>query len=471
VKHRSLRTRLVATTLLLLAVASAVIVTVTALLLHRYLLNQLDNDVRASTLLISRTDPDANPDALPPPQGLRPLRPPDSLAAVIRDGSVVSAETFARAGGTQPVPEADYPDLLAVPTGRPTSVDLGGLGAYRLIAIPTPRGDVFVGGQSEARVQAIVTQLVTTELVVAGLTLLGAGVAGVIVVRRELRPLERMASTASRVSALPLDQGEVSLAERVPDTDPSTEVGQVGIALNRMLDHVEAALAARHDSEMQLRQFVADASHELRTPLAAIRGYAELSRRQQLPTETEHSLARISSQAERMTALVEDLLLLARLDAGRPLERAEVDLTRMAVDAVSDAHAAGPEHRWHLDVPDEPLIVPGDASRLAQVVANLLANARVHTPAGTTVTTTLRAEGSAAVLSVADDGPGIPQPLQEEVFERFARGDSSRSRAHGSIGLGLAIVAAVVEAHHGTVAVESRPGRTVFAVRLPVADA
>jgi two-component system, OmpR family, sensor kinase len=347
------------------------------------------------------------------------------------------------------------------------STDLGLLGPYRLIAVPNATGDVLVTGLPEQHVESTVGRLVTTELIVAAVTLLGAGVAGAFVVRRELRPLERVAATAARVSALPLDQGEVSLVERVPDVDPSTEVGQVGSALNHMLDHVGAALEARHDSEMHLRQFIADASHELRTPLAAIRGYAELTRRGELTPEAEHSLVRISSQAERMTTLVEDLLLLARLDAGRPLERGEVDLTRLVVDAVSDAHAAGPGHRWQLDVPDEPVTVIGDASRLAQVLANLLSNARTHTPAGTRVLVALAEEPASVRMTVLDDGPGIPPGLLPHVFERFARGSSSRSRRSGSTGLGLAIVHAVVMAHHGAADVTSVPGRTIFTVWLP----
>ncbi|GAB3937539.1 hypothetical protein GCM10027614_15930 [Micromonospora vulcania] len=180
-----------------------------------------------------------------------------------------------------------------------------------------------------------------------------------------------------------------------------------------------------------------------------------------------HALRRVESESTRMTSLVDDLLLLARLDSGRPLAVEPVDLSALVVDAVSDAHVAGPEHRWHLDLPEVVIQVPGDAARLHQVVANLLANARVHTPPGTAVTTTLTVDGGTALLTVADDGPGVPADLQPELFERFARGDSSRSRAHGSTGLGLAIVAAVVEAHHGTVTVDSRPGRTVFSVRLP----
>jgi two-component system, OmpR family, sensor kinase len=210
-----------------------------------------------------------------------------------------------------------------------------------------------------------------------------------------------------------------------------------------------------------------------RTPLAAIRGYAELSRRGELSADTEYSLIRISSQAERMTTLVEDLLLLARLDAGRPLERVEVDLTRLVVDAVSDAHVSGPEHRWQLALPEEPMTVPGDPARLAQVLANLLANARTHTPPGSAVTVGLSGNREGVELSVVDDGPGIAPGLLPHVFERFARGSSSRSRpdgSTGSTGLGLAIVQAVVAAHGGTVQVASEPGRTAFTVRLPAAD-
>jgi two-component system OmpR family sensor kinase len=299
-----------------------------------------------------------------------------------------------------------------------------------------------------------------------------AGLAGVVIIRRTLRPLDRVAATATRVSELELDRGEVDLAQRVPEafTDVRTEVGQVGAALNRMLDHVGNALEARHASETQVRQFVADASHELRTPLAAIRGYAELSRRsrQPVPAEIGHVLNRVESEAKRMTLLVEDLLLLARLDAGRPLAHDPVDLTMLVVDAVSDAHAAGPGHHWQLDLPEEPVTVSGDGARLHQVLANLLANARTHTPEGTSVTVSVGATGDAAVLKVTDEGPGIPAELQPHIFERFARGDSSRSRAAGSTGLGLSIVSAVVSAHGGSVSVQSAPGRTIFTVLLPL---
>ncbi len=253
------------------------------------------------------------------------------------------------------------------------------------------------------------------------------------------------------------------------DTDPRTEVGQVGLALNTMLDNVEGALNARQASETRVRQFVADASHELRTPLASIRGYAELSRREKdpVPAGVTHALGRVESEAQRMTSLVEDLLLLARLDEGRPLDQEPVDLTMLAVDAVSDAHAASRDHEWQLDVPDEPITVVGDQARLHQVLTNLLANARVHTPAGTAVVTSLRHEGDQVRMSVTDNGPGIPESLQDKVFERFTRGDDARARSTGSTGLGLSIVSAVGAAHGGRVEVESRPGRTSFSVLLP----
>jgi two-component system OmpR family sensor kinase len=256
----------------------------------------------------------------------------------------------------------------------------------------------------------------------------------------------------------------------VPDADPRTEVGQLGAAFNRMLGHVESALARRHASEARLRSFAADASHELRTPLAAIRGYAELAQRYQgtLPPEVEHALSRVASESARMSELVEDLLLLARLDAGRPLQSLPVDLSRLAIDATSDARVAAPGHRWQLELPDGPVQVRGDEQRLHQVLANLLSNARTHTPAGTTVTVALRSTDGTAELTVTDDGPGIPPKLRPDIFERFVRGDSSRSRAVGSTGLGLSIVAAVIAAHHGTVAVGSEPGQTRFTITLPL---
>ena len=233
---------------------------------------------------------------------------------------------------------------------------------------------------------------------------LAAGGAGTFVVRRQLAPLREVAGTAHRVAELPLASGEIDMSERVPArlTDERTEVGQVGAALNAMLDHVEASLDQRHRSEQQVRQFVADASHELRTPLATIAGYTELARNR--PETTPTALAKVETESARMTGLVEDLLLLARLDAGRPLEREPVDLSRLLLEAVNDARVVDADRQWRLSLPDAPVSVTGDAARLHQVVTNLLANASKYTPAGTTITVT----GSTDGFTVHDDGPGFP---------------------------------------------------------------
>jgi two-component system OmpR family sensor kinase len=356
--------------------------------------------------------------------------------------------------------------------GAPHTLTVPGLGTYRVASgHRTADGSTVLVGMSTVGVQDTLSTLMWVEISVTGAGLVAAGLAGSALMRIALQPLRRVAATATRVSELPLHHGEVALHERVPDsdTDPRTEVGQVGAALNRMLGHVGSALHARQESETRVRRFVADASHELRTPLASIRGYAELTRRGHEPTgpDTRHALGRIESEADRMTSLVEDLLLLARLDAGRPLSFAETDLSPLVVDAVSDARAAGRDYNWRLDLPDDPATVHGDPQRLHQVLANLLANARTHTPFGTTVTTRVVRHGSAILLQVEDNGPGIPPELRRHVFERFARGDASRSRSAGSTGLGLAIVRSVVTAHGGVVNVESVPGRTVFTVTLP----
>ncbi|WP_319460942.1 ATP-binding protein [Micromonospora sp. RTP1Z1] len=475
----SLRRRLVLSVVALLALVSIGIGGLTTVALRHFLIAQVDDQITAG----DRRQQDLPPwfreqpewtrtadqqRALDPPPGF----PPESVAVKVVAGQVVSSRIRTTAGPAEDVPAGEVAPLTRQPTdGQPRTVDLGDRGDYRAVARQVPDGDILIFAIPLARLQETVMWMILAQAGVVTAGLIIAGSLGALIVRATLRPLNRVAATATRVTELPLDRGEVALSVRVPeaDTDPRTEVGQVGGALNRMLGHVAAALAARQASEMRVRQFVADASHELRTPLAAIRGYAEVARRgrDRVPPDVAHALRRVESESTRMTSLVDDLLLLARLDSGRPLAAEPVDLTALVVDAVSDAHVAGPEHRWQLDLPDEPMAVTGDAARLHQVVANLLANARVHTPPGTTVTTRLSLVAGGVELSVADDGPGVPPDLQEEVFERFARGDSSRSRAHGSTGLGLAIVAAVVEAHHGRVDVVSRPGHTVFTVWLP----
>lgn len=461
---------------MLLALVCLIIGVVTLVGLRAFLIRQLDGQLtdastRAAEYVIRGPMP--GPPGRPPIDA--PGQGPGTLNASIYRGVVLSAMRQPPTGRSLAIPADLHKVLAALPVdSRAHDRDLGELGQYRLMAVPTAQGGVVITGLPT---EALNQTLWTTGLVLGGVSLLGltvAGAAGAVIVRRTLRPLDQMAETARRVAELPLDQGEVALSVRVPkaDTDPGTEVGQVGSALNRMLGHIGNALSARHASETRVRQFVADASHELRTPLAAIRGYAELARRRgdEVPPDIAHAVSRVESEAQRMTALVEDLLLLARLDSGRPLLYETVDLSRLVLDTAGDAQVAGPGHRWQLDLPAEPVLAVGDQARLHQVLGNLLANASTHTPAGTTVTVRLARSGDEVVLTVADDGPGIPEDLLPEVFERFARGDGSRSRAQGGTGLGLAIVLAVVQAHHGVVDVDSSPGSTAFTVRLPAAE-
>ncbi|MFE2099910.1 MULTISPECIES: cell wall metabolism sensor histidine kinase WalK [unclassified Streptomyces] len=367
----------------------------------------------------------------------------------------------------------DRKALAAVPAdGRPHTVELSALDDYRIVAKPGRDGDVLVVGLPLEPVQAAVHRLEAVAGIVFGLALVATGVTGAFWVRWSLRPLSRVAATATRVSELPLASGEVALPARAPEPDSRSEVGRVSAAFNRMLGHVEDALTKRHASEERLRRFAADASHELRTPVASVRGHAELALLHPgpVPPEVTRALERIAAESSRMGEMVDDLLLLARLDAGRPLERRPVDLTHLVLDAVTDARAAGPDHRWTLDLPEEPVTVTGDTHRLQQVLANLLANARVHTPVGTKVTVTLDTEDGSARLSVHDDGPGVPGEVQPGVFERFTRAEHRRRQdaPGGGAGLGLSIVAAVVEAHGGSVGLESGPGATTFTVRLPL---
>ncbi|MET9884674.1 HAMP domain-containing sensor histidine kinase [Streptomyces sp. NPDC006430] len=496
----SLRARLVVSAVALIAVVGAAIGTVTTLALRSYLVDKLDEQLTTSVRM-APWSPGAGKAARDKAIGFV-LAPGSPLgAAGIRfdaDGKVVDTARSAAVGGpgrdiSQPLTAAQT-DVLTRAARKaaarnataherpgPANLDLPGLGAYRVLTAPD--GSLILGFPL-AEVDSTVSTLVAVEVSVTLAGLIAASLAGQALVGVALRPLRRVAATATRVSELPLHSGEPALHERVPDAeaDPRTEVGQVGAALNRMLGHVSSALTARQQSETRVRQFVADASHELRTPLASIRGYAELTRRgrEEPGPDTRHALGRIESEATRMTGLVEDLLLLARLDAGRPLSCAvtEIDLAPLVVDAVSDARAAGPEHHWRLELPDEPAPVRADPARIQQVLVNLLANARTHTPPGTTVTAKVAlgappaaAGGGEPVvrLRIEDDGPGIPAALLPHVFERFARGDASRSRSAGSTGLGLAIVEAVVTAHGGRVEVRSEPGRTCFEVRLPLA--
>ncbi|GAA2427328.1 sensory box histidine kinase PhoR [Actinomadura vinacea] len=370
--------------------------------------------------------------------------------------------------------------------GEPFTVPgRGGSGAdWRILAQPLPGGGILVLGLSLDEVRRTVNQLVVIDVIVGLLVVTMLAAVGVWVVRASLRPLAAIEQTAGAIAA-----GD--LARRVPEADPRTEVGRLGRSLNSMLAQIESAFGARAESEAaarrseetalrseeRMRRFVADASHELRTPLTAIRGFAEFYRQgaARTPEEVDRLIGRIEEMAERMGLLVEDLLLLARLDQQRPIEKRPVDLLAVAAEAVQETRVVAPDRSIELEVEGGVAYqVVGDEPRLRQVLGNLLTNAITHTPEGTSVTVRLKpgslGEAPAVVCEVADEGPGLSPEQAERVFERFYRANPSRSREDGSTGLGLAIVAALVGAHEGKVEVDSAPGEgAVFRVILPLA--
>ena len=478
-RRRTLRFRLTAGIVALLTAAAVTIGVLTAVGLHRFLVDQLDLQLDAAHARVvdslhgSGEDDDQHDGRPAPGQdglGEVPGLPAGSL--IVRFGEE-TAEAYVIASGAQPISDADVAALASLPSsGEPVTVELPA-GDYRVVVQPSgDDGEALLVGLPLHDLDETMTRLIAIEIAVFAVVISLAGLLAALFVGRSLEPLRRVAGTATRVARLPLGSGAVAMPERAPTSDPESEVGQVAGALNVLLDHVETSLGERQATEERLRRFVADASHELRTPVSVISGYTQLAQRQSadLPPVVATSLDHIGAEADRMTTLVDDLLLLARLDSGRPLAREPVDLSRLAIDVVDGARAAGPDHRWQLDLPEDPVVVVGDEQRLRQVLVNLAANARSHTPAGTTVSVALRQTGPGEVhIEVVDDGPGIPDALQPELFERFVRGEASRSRAAGSTGLGLAIVAAVAAAHRGSVGVDSVPGRTRFVVRLPVA--
>ncbi|MFG3590843.1 sensor histidine kinase [Streptomyces sp. NPDC047990] len=467
---RSLRGQLTAGLVALLALACLAVGVTTALALRGFLMGRLDEQLTTSggrfpASLEHEAAPDA--DNRPDTRG----QSDHTFGARLMDGTVTQAAAVHEATD-HPVglTSQDRRALATVPTdGQGHSIRLSSLGGYRVMAFNGDDQDVLITGLPLHPVEETVHRLEAVEAVLFGAALVITGIAGAVWVRVSLRPLQRVTARAAEVAGLPLASGEIAMPGPLSDTDPRTEVGQVGAALNHMIGHVEDALTRRHASEKRLRHFAADASHELRTPVANIRGHAELALRHPgpVPGEVRHALQRIDGESQRMTRLVDDLLLLARLDAGRPLENEQVDLTLLILNATDDARAAGPAHHWLLDLPEEPVTVGGDAHRLQQAIGNLLANARTHTPPGTEVTITLTSDEAEVSLSVSDNGPGIPQDLEQEVFGRFVRADPARARSTGSTGLGLAIVHAITTAHGGAVTVISRPGRTTFRLSLP----
>ncbi|RJL31845.1 sensor histidine kinase [Bailinhaonella thermotolerans] len=380
------------------------------------------------------------------------------------DGRVRETAGFGAAPG--------LPRVLPPPSGGgPRGGVLSRTPGWLLHTSRLPDGLLIVGMRT-AGADELISRTAVVAATSAAAALLAVTLLSWHAVRRGLRPLAAIADTAAAI-------GGGDLSRRVPEAGPRTEVGRLGAALNAMLGQIESAFGERRRAEARLRRFVADASHELRTPVAAIRGYAELFRRgaASRPDDLARAMARIEAEARRMGSLVEELLLLARLDQGLPLLSEPVDLTALAAEAVDDARVLGPAHLVYLETaPGGPVVVRGDADRLRQVVANLLANVRHHTPEGTEARVRVSRDGGQAVIEVADDGPGLDEERAARVFERFYRADPSRARTapaggaarpEGS-GLGLAIVAAVTEAHGGAAEIDTAPGKgTTLRIRLP----
>jgi two-component system OmpR family sensor kinase len=475
-----LTSRLVVTSLGLVALVSIVVATVTAFALHHYLVSRLDTQLVSASrrFLDTHGSPGGPSPNLCDPGNLQFVlagQPPGTVLG--QAGSCHGAVIVTEDGTPADLHKPDVAMLSRVAASpSPSTVDLS-IGDYRVLSTSGVQVRSFVG-LPLSDVNETMHSLILTEVAVAAAgVLLAAGVA-LALVRRQLAPLRRVAATATNVTRLPLASGDVGVIERVPAelTDPTTEVGQVGASLNAMLGHVEEALSIRHESEQRVRQFLADASHELRTPLSTIMGYAELGRRTPPdPGRLGHAMVRIQSESGRMAALVDDLLLLARLDSGRPLERTDVDLSMLLVEAVNDARVVGSDHQWRLALPAEALHVVGDRGRLHQVVANVLTNAIRHTPPATTVSVSASATPGGGehppgvLVTIADNGPGIPPSLAGREFERFSRGEASRARDAGGSGLGLSIVQAIVAAHGGSVAIHSVPGDTRITIWLHAA--
>ena len=460
---RSLRTQLILGSVALTGFAGIAIGAASILGVRGFMLTQLDDEVRQTAQLVTSLNADEMRERIAGP-GF-----PVGTGIAVTGYGKASAVYLDERAHAEAIRDRDLTELRSgVHSREPHSVRLGELGSYRVAAARQ------VGDQ--AVVVGLPTSVIDRTLGRIGLFtfgLLAAVLAVVALVTRRvidnaINPLEEMRHTALTIAGRPIGKGDAAITERVDVTDPESEVGELGTAFNQMLDHVDEALTAQRASEAKVRQFVSDASHELRTPLTAIRGYSELTRRLNMDVsdDVRHALSRIESESIRMTELVEDLLLLARLDEGRDMDMTPVDVSKVLKDAVNDAQVAGADHTWTVKS-GRGLKVLADKHRLHQVITNLLANARTHTPAGTAVSVTATGTDSNVIITIEDNGPGIPADIRDSLFERFVRADTSRQRATGSTGLGLAIVDGLVRAHKGTIAVESEPGTTRFVITLP----
>jgi two-component system OmpR family sensor kinase len=471
----SLRARLLAAVLALTACGLVVAGAITYAEQRSFQYDRIDQQLHASIVVVGHElvhemgGPAGNygdPDGRPPGGGGGPnFGIPAGTYGEKRDagGRVLAAKPFAVNGTVTAKPA--LPAKLQI--NRAFTVD-GQKGAgtrYRALAVRDPRGGtITVAAIPLSATDDTLQRLLAVEALVIAAVLIVLGLVSWVVVRVGLLPLDRMGHTAGAIAG-----GDLS--HRVESTDPRTEVGRLGVALNAMLDRLEQAFGEREASEDRLRRFIADASHELRTPLASIRGYAELFRMGAArdPADVEKAMRRIEDEAARMGVLVEDLLTLARLDEVPDTPHSELDLAAIVRDAVDDGRAAAPGREIHLQV-DGAAEVVGDRDQLRQVLGNLLRNAFVHTPAGTPIEVTLQRAGDDVRLEVRDHGPGLPTSDAEALFERFWRSEAGRERGRGGAGLGLAIVAAIVDAHSGEVRAGNAPGGGAsFVVTLPAA--
>jgi two-component system OmpR family sensor kinase len=486
-----LRLRLVAAVLVLVTLALLITATAGPVALRRYLVAQIDDELSTTATRVR-----LNAIML---QQYNSILPTDYfVAAAPIGGTGMSQYDYTELKPSDLPPLPTTVSAVEGHVDKPyTARSIAGNDRWRILITIRPSGQVVFVGQRMTDIDRAIARLVVIDLVAGGAVLVVLAALGVALVRASLRPLVEIEHTAAAIAG-----GD--LGRRVPESPLGTEVGQLARALNTMLAQIEGAFAARAASEHaarlaadsalrseqravrseeRMRQFIADASHELRTPLTSIRGFAELYRQGAVePEQTTGLIRRIEDEAARMGLLVEDLLLLARLDQERPLSLAPVDLAVLAGDAVAAARAVAPDRTITLDVSagEGPLVVSGDESRLRQVAANLMTNAITHTPPATPVTLRLSRQGGEALLEVADTGPGLAPDQVERVFERFYRVDKSRARRaasadsdgrHSGAGLGLAIVAGLVAAHQGRVEVDTEPGRgATFRVRLPLAD-
>ena len=469
----SVRARVLLATMALVAVGLVASSAVTYVALDRFLVARLDWQLAgvedpADGLALAKLDHRSPPPGRDPDAVLRNLVRSDGFVRIV-DKNGHTLTSYAAPTGSNAAPDPLLPDPLPQ-GGAAYTVASGTSGqpGFRVHSRPVEwRGQTLwaVVGLSTADVSATLNLLLLIDLVVGGAVLAGVGGLGLWLVRLGLRPLDEIAGTATAIA-----DGNLSL--RVPDARSGSETGRLASAFNTMLERIEEAFGERQESEARLRRFIADASHELRTPLTSVRGYAELFRRgaDRRPEDLARVMRGIEDEATRMSRLVEELLLLARLDQGSTSERHEVDLTSLARSAVEAARAADPERPLTLRS-NGPVLVEGDGDRLRQVLDNLLGNVRVHTPEGTAATVRVGAGDGLAEIDVEDEGPGIPAEAATHVFERFYRVDPARSRHRGGHGLGLSIVAAITEAHGGTCTVTpGAGGGTLVAVRLPALD-